>query len=127
MPKRETLTVPGVPAHANPIPQAAKIGNFVFSSLVTGRDPQTNRYPDTIEEQVRNAFAAMRAILTRAGGTPANIGLLTIYVNDRNDRKYINPAWLEMFPDEHDRPARMTLKMELDEGSKIMMSFTAVL
>lgn len=127
MPQRETLNVPGAPAHANPIPQAAKIGNFVFSSLVTGRDAHTSRYPDTIEEQVRNAFAAMRAILARAGGSPANIGLLTVYLNNRDDRKYVNPAWLEMFPDETDRPARMTLKMELDEGAKIMMSFTAVL
>jgi len=125
--KREVLSVPGVPVHANPIPQGVKLDRFVFSSLVTGRDAKTNTYPDSMEEQVKNAFASMRALLASAGATPANIGLLTIYLNDRADRVHVNPAWLEMFPDAKDRPARMTLKMELDDGAKIMMSFTAVL
>jgi enamine deaminase RidA (YjgF/YER057c/UK114 family) len=125
--KREILSVPGVPTHANPIPQGVKLDRFVFSSLVTGRDAKTNKYPDSIQDQVKNAFASMRALLAAAGATPANIGLLTVYLNDRADRVHVNPSWLEMFPDEHDRPARMTLKMELDDGAKIMMSFTAVL
>lgn len=125
--KREVLSVPGVPTHANPIPQGVKLDRFVFSSLVTGRDAKTNKYPDTMEEQVKNAFASMRALLASAGATPANVGLLTIYLENRADRVHVNPAWLEMFPDASDRPARMTLKMDLDDGAKLMMSFTAVL
>src|SRR5690606_36557265 len=103
------------PTHANPIPQAVKLDRFIFSSLVTGRDAATNKYPDSMQEQVRNAFASMRAILATAGASPANIGLLTIYLNDRADRVHVNPAWLEMFPDANDRSARMTLSMPLDD------------
>jgi 2-iminobutanoate/2-iminopropanoate deaminase len=31
---------------------------------------------------------------------------LTVYIKSNSTRQAVNPAWLEMFPDEHSRPAR---------------------
>jgi enamine deaminase RidA (YjgF/YER057c/UK114 family) len=127
MAKRQIIQGPGIPAHRNPIPPAIRIGNMVYSSVITGQDPETGAYPDAIEAQIRNAFRTVRTIMERAGGSPADIAKIGVYLRDREDRKYLNPAWLEMFPDENDRPARHTIATQLDGPSKVQLEFTAVL
>ena len=44
MAKRQVLNT-GLPRHQNPIPTAVKIGQMVFSSAITGQDPQSGSTP----------------------------------------------------------------------------------
>ena len=65
--------------------------------------------------------------MREAGGSPADIGKVTVYLADRDDRKLVNPYWLEMFPDEDDRPVRHTSATSLPAGRFIQIEFIAVL
>ncbi len=126
MPARERIKADNIHEHVNPVPAAIRMGNMIFTSAIGGEDPATHQLPDDREAQVRNAFQAVRNILDAAGASPADIGKVTISVKDRDDRKLINPYWLEMFPDENDRPVRHTLQADLPKGRYIQIEFIAV-
>lgn len=127
MAKREVIAGPGIPRHQNPIAAAVKIGNMVFSAANGGQDPDSGIYPKTIEEQVRNAFQSVRNILAKAGGSPQDIATMKVYLRNREDRKYVNPVWVAMFPDANDRPVRHTVAAPLEGDVLIQVEFTAVL
>ncbi len=127
MAKREIISGPDIPKHTQPFPSAVKVGNMVFSSAVGGDDPETHELPDDIELQVRNAFQTIRNIMARAGGSTDDIGKMSVYLRRRDDRKYVNPEWLRMFPDENDRPVRHTVEQDLPPGRLIQIEFFAVI
>jgi 2-iminobutanoate/2-iminopropanoate deaminase len=127
MAKRQVIAGKGIPKHHHPFATAVKIGNMVFSAANGGQDPDTGIYPKSIEEQVRNAFQSVRNILEKAGGSPQDIATVKVYLRNRDDRKYVNPVCLEMFPDENDRPVRHTIAAALEGDVLIQVEFTAVL
>ena len=116
MADRKSIKAADIPEHQNPIPAATRVGNMLFSSAVGGEDGDTHELPDDKEAQISNAFKTIRAIMREAGGSPENIGKVSVYVADRDDRKLINPHWLEMFPDENSRPVRHTSEKKLPAG-----------
>lgn len=107
MAKRRSIEVAGLP-HTHPIPAASRIGPFVVTGSISGKDPQTGTVPPGIEEQCALMFANIRRILEAASGTPDDILKVTVWMKDRGDRKYLNKEWLAMFPDAESRPARHT-------------------
>lgn len=113
--------------HEHPIPSASRIGPFVVSGGIFGRD-KTGKFGDTIEEQCALTFRHMRAIIEAAGGTPDDIIKLTVWLKDGAHRKVVNQEWLRMFPDEHSRPARHTfLDQPLPGSMLVQVEFWAVL
>ena len=127
MAKRERIKGKGIVEHPQPFPAAVKIGNMVFTAGISGEDPETHKVPDDIDGQCSNAFRNMRAIIEAAGGTVGNIAKLTVFMKDRNDRDVFNKYWLEMFPNEDDRPVRHTLANDLGGNRRVQMEFIAVL
>ena len=127
MTTRRSVSAPDIPEHTNPIPAATVVGNMLFSSAIGGEDPETHELPDDKETQIANVFRTVRAIMREAGGTTGNIGKVSVYVSDRDDRKLINPHWLEMFPDENSRPVRHTTAKQLPAGRYIQVEIIAVL
>ncbi len=127
MAKRERISGPGIPEHTNPFSAAVKIGNLVFSAAVGGDDPDTHELPSDKESQIRNAFQTVRNMLEQAGGSPENIAKVTVYVEDRSIRPMVNPYWIEMFPEENDRPVRHFLPADMPAGRHIQLEFIAVL
>jgi 2-iminobutanoate/2-iminopropanoate deaminase len=105
MPWRESFEIPPV-KHNAPIPMAARVGNIVYTSGIMGSDPDTGQLPESIEEQARNCFRNLETVLTRAGASTSDVLRVTVFIKSNNNRQAVNPAWLEMFPDEHSRPAR---------------------
>lgn len=124
---RRSISAPDIPEHVNPIPAATLVGNLLFSSAIGGEDPATHELPDDKEAQIANVFKTIRAIMREAGGSAENIGKMSVYVADRDDRKLINPHWLEMFPDETSRPVRHTTAKSLPTGRHIQVEIIAVL
>lgn len=124
---RRSISAPDIPEHVNPIPAATLVGNLLFSSAIGGEDPATHELPDDKEAQIANVFKTIRAIMREAGGSAENIGKMSVYVADRDDRKLINPHWLEMFPDETSRPVRHTTAKSLPKGRHIQVEIIAVL
>ena len=127
MARRERISGPGIPEHTNPFSAAVKIGNLVFSAAVGGDDPDTHELPSDKESQIRNAFQTVRNMLEQAGGSPENIAKMTVYVEDRSIRPMVNPYWIEMFPEEDDRPVRHFLPADMPAGRHIQLEFIAVL
>ena len=100
---------------------------MVFSSAIGGHDPQSHEMPEDIESQVANAFQTARRIMEEAGGSTDDIGKIVVFMGDRENRKFVNPVWLEMFPDEDNRPVRHTVPATLPPGYLIQIEFIAVI
>ena len=107
--KGRSIHVDGV-QHGAPIPMGARVGNMIFSSGIIGADPSTGQVPADLESQCEFAFANMKTLVENAGGTVQNIGSIKVYMKDRSQREAVNRPWLEMFPDEDDRPARHAIE-----------------
>ena len=105
MPWVESFEIPPV-KHNAPIPMAARAGNILYTSGVMGADPQTGQIPPAVEEQARNCFRTLATVLAKAGAKTTDVVKVTVYIKSNNNRQAVNPPWLEMFPDEHSRPAR---------------------
>ena len=128
MAKRQRIKGKGITEHPQPFPAAVKIGNMVFTAGISGDDPETHKVPDGIDEQCKNAFRNMRVIIETAGGSVGDIAKVTIWLKDRSTRDAVNKVWLEMFPNEDDRPVRHTLaNPDLAANRMIQMEFIAVI
>jgi 2-iminobutanoate/2-iminopropanoate deaminase len=92
--------------HNAPIPMAARIGSIIYTSGIMGADPQTGQLPESLEQQAKNCFRNLENVLAKAGATPADVLKVTVFIKSNANRQAVNPAWLEMFPDAHSRPAR---------------------
>ncbi len=126
MAKRKSIEIEGM-KHGAPIPNGAVIGNFIFSSAISGKDPKSGVLPDDPDEQAEVLFQNLRIFMEKAGGTPDNIGHMTVFLKDEKHRESINKAWIKMFPDEHDRPARHAVKAELRGKVLFQVEVIAVL
>jgi 2-iminobutanoate/2-iminopropanoate deaminase len=126
MTKRQSIEVPGI-SHKAPIPMGSKIGNIVYSSGISGHDPETQTTPSDPAQQAKVAMQNVRRFMTAAGGTPDDIIRLTLYIKDRKMRQYFDKEWNAMFPDEHSRPARHAVNSELGEQVYFQIEIVAVL
>lgn len=126
MTRRVSIEVPGFD-HANPIPVASRIGPFLATGVLTGRDPATREMPGTLDEQCANVFAHVRAVLAAAGGGVGDILRMTFWLADYRDRDALNREWLAMFPDAATRPARQAVAAHLDGGCLVQCDVLAVL
>ncbi len=126
MAKRQSIDIPGV-EHAAPIPMAAKVGNLLYSSAIMGRDPETGELPSDVDRQSELMFKNLRTVMEMAGGTPEDIVHVTVRLKDIGYREQVNKYWLEMFPEEHNRPARHALVDDLRGGMLVQCEIVAVL
>jgi enamine deaminase RidA (YjgF/YER057c/UK114 family) len=111
-----------------PIPAATVIDRLVVSGGISGLDPATGKLPESLEEQCRFMFANVRRVMEKAGGSPNDIIKMTVWMKDRAGRAAVNKEWLEIFPDEHSRPARHTLAYEgLAPGVHVQCDLMALL
>jgi 2-iminobutanoate/2-iminopropanoate deaminase len=126
--KRQPLEIPGL-SHRDPLPMGAKAGNMVYSSVIGGQDPKTNKQVAGTNEQMEQAFQNMKALVEQAGGTANDIGLVWVFLRDKGDQPAMIDAWLRMFPQDGDRPARKTIMYDELKGREtlVQLQFTAVL
>ena len=126
MAKRKNIHIEGM-EHGAPIPNGTVIGNMIFSSAISGKDAKTGVLSQDPDEQAEAMFRNLRLFLGQAGGAPDNVAHMTVYLKDEKYRDSVNKAWLKMFPDEHDRPARHALKAELRGQLLFQIEIIAVL
>jgi 2-iminobutanoate/2-iminopropanoate deaminase len=125
--KRRAIEVEGL-HHEHPIPSACRIGPFVASGGISGKDPNNGKHPANLEEQCALMFANMRRIIEAAGGTPDDIIKITVWMQDPAQRQLVNKEWLAMFPNPESRPARHTMASQgMPPGAQVQCEFLAVL
>jgi 2-iminobutanoate/2-iminopropanoate deaminase len=124
--KGRSIHVDGV-KHGAPIPMGARVGNMIFSSGIMGTDPSIGKVPEDLESQCVFAFANMKTMVENAGGKIEGIGTIKVYMKDRSQREAVNRPWLEMFPDEDDRPARHAIEYDaFPPGVLVQLEIVAV-
>ena len=116
MSKRRNIHADDIPAHVNPIPAATVVGNLLMTSAISGMDVETKTFSEDKDKQIGMAFRHLRRILELADFSTDDVAKLTLYFADQKDRSIANKHWLEMFPDEHSRPARQALEGTLPPG-----------
>lgn len=104
---------------------ASRIGNTVFTSGIPGIDLKTGRLAEGPEAQFALAFENLVALLRSAGAGPDDIGLVTVFIPDRNNRSHINKDWLALYPGAN-RPARKTNQAPLPKGMEVQVMAAAV-
>jgi 2-iminobutanoate/2-iminopropanoate deaminase len=113
--------------HGAPIPNGVVIGNMIFSSAISGKDAKTGILSPNPDEQAEAMFRNLQLFMETAGGKPENIAYMKVYLKEEKLRDSVNKAWVKMFPDEHDRPARHATKTELRGDNLFQIEVIAVL
>lgn len=124
--RRRSIHVGGF-GHVNPVPAASRIGCFVFSGAITGRDPENREMPADLGTQCVNMFRHVREIVEASGGSTEDIVKMTVWLRDYRDRDALNQQWEAMFPDPDSRPARHALAATFDGPTLVQCDFIAVL
>jgi len=72
-------------------------------------------------------FRNLALFMESAGGSVDNIAHVKLYLKDEKYRDNVNGPWEKMFPNEHDRPARHALKVDLRGKNLFQIEIIAVL
>ena len=126
MANRKTIHIPGM-EHSAPIPNGVVIGNMIFSSAISGKDAKTGVLSPDPDAQAEAMFRNLELFMEKAGGNTDQIAHMTVFLREEKYRDSVNKAWLKMFPDDHDRPARHALKVELRGDVLFQIEVIAVL
>jgi 2-iminobutanoate/2-iminopropanoate deaminase len=95
---RKVVATDKAPAAIGPYSQANIIGNLVFTSGQIPLDPKTGALvPGGIEEQTRQVFANLKAVLEEAGSSLDNIIKTTCFLDDMGDFGKMNDVYAEYF------------------------------
>ena len=95
-----------VPQMSTVFPQAVIADKFVFLSGTPGLIPATGKLAESFEEQVRQAFLNIKAILEEVGSGLEKIVKTTVFMVSGNDFSILNKVYSEIFP--ANAPARST-------------------
>jgi 2-iminobutanoate/2-iminopropanoate deaminase len=120
-----SIDLPGA-SHKAPIPAAARVGNILCTSAVSGKDA-AGALPDDMATQARNAFANLKAVLQAGGASMDELVKLNVTIADDMVRDAVNAQWLAHFPNPHDRPARHIVVQPLQHGMRLQLEAMAVI
>ncbi|HEY7062972.1 MAG TPA: RidA family protein [Chloroflexota bacterium] len=123
--RRRVLTTPGM-AHHDPMAMGVRIGRYLFSSRITGRDTRRDRLGEGAAEQARLAFENVRTLLEHGGATPDDLTQVTAFVTEPAHRPWIEPPWRELFPPGSPRPPLRIVEAALP-GPLVRLEIIAVL
>lgn len=125
--RQKSIHLPGVGHSGAPIPLGARVGNILATGGVSGIDPATGKIAEGgADAQAKHAFQNMGNILKEGGMDWGDVVKLTVFLVDDAHRTAINKYWLEIYPDEHHRPARHSLVQNLRGGVLLQLEVLAV-
>lgn len=97
---RTIIATDKAPAAIGPYAQANAAGDFIFTSGQIPLDPATGKLVEgEIEEQTRQVFANLKAILEEAGSGLDKVIKTTCFMADSGDFARMNQVYAEYFPD----------------------------
>ncbi|HEY0143461.1 MAG TPA: RidA family protein [Thermoanaerobaculia bacterium] len=108
--------------------QAVRVGDLVFVTGMTGRDPNTGKLEEGLEAQTRRTLANVEAILNAAGCTPGDIVKVTLVLADIKDYKAVDVLYAAWLPGlgVTPLPARTTFAaLTLPAGALVMLEVVA--
>jgi 2-iminobutanoate/2-iminopropanoate deaminase len=118
-------TLDGLPIAA--IPTGTVIGDKFFTSSITGVNAATGRPGDSPQRQFALAFQNLDHLMRRIGGSLDNVGLLTAFVKNHEQREFLEATWQQVFPDAGNCPARKVTVVDLPEAVLVQIQAFGVL
>jgi 2-iminobutanoate/2-iminopropanoate deaminase len=108
--------------------QAVRVGNLVFVTGQTGRNPNTRKLLDGVEAQARQAMDNVAAVLNAAGCSPAGIVRANLVLTDIKDFALVDEVYVRWLPDDRIvcHPARTVFQAKaLPAGALVMLDVIA--
>jgi 2-iminobutanoate/2-iminopropanoate deaminase len=118
------VSVPNAPKPVGPYSSAMIVGNLVYVSGQSGRDPVTDHVADDIETQTEQVLTNIRTILEAAGSNLSKVVRCGVFLTDMREFKRMNAVYERMF-DGH-RPARTTVAVSELPGPGLKVEIDAV-
>ena len=118
--KRRCIEVPGL-THRDPLPNAVRMGDYVFSSVIVPWDLSTSEPVIGEAAQTDQCFDNMRLLMEAAGGTVDDIALQWVYLNDFAYQPYMVDVYLEAWPIGQFQAARKTFRYPMGGQIQIQL------
>jgi len=99
------------PKPVGPYSQAVKVGNFLFVSGQIGIDPKTGKLREGFEEQVKQTFENISAILSTCGYSWEDVVRVVVYLKDLSKFSDFNRLYQELLKDVSVPPVRSTVEV----------------
>jgi 2-iminobutanoate/2-iminopropanoate deaminase len=120
------IETPNAPAAIGPYSQALLVGSTLYCSGQLGTDPKTGELASGIEAQTRQSLANIKAVLSQAGASVANVVKTTVYLTSMEDFTVVNGIYGETFSSPF--PARSCVQVsKLPKNGLIEIEVLAVL
>jgi 2-iminobutanoate/2-iminopropanoate deaminase len=107
--KRHCVEVRGL-THRDPLPNAARLGDYIFTSVIVPWDLSTSEPVVGEDAQTDQCFDNMRILMEEAGGTVDDVVLQWVYLNDFAYQPYMVDVYLEAWPVGQYQAARKTFR-----------------
>jgi 2-iminobutanoate/2-iminopropanoate deaminase len=118
------VLVPGAPKPVGPYSSAVIVGDLVFVSGQSGRDPATDAVSEDVEVQTEVCLNNVRIILEAAGTSLSKVVRCGVFLVDMRDFKKMNGVYARTFGDH--RPARTTVAVSELPGPGLKVEIDAV-
>lgn len=124
---KEVIISEKAPKPIGPYSQAIKVGNLVFVSGQGPVDPKTGKIVSGgIEEQTKQTFENIRAILNAGGLTLEHVVKVSVFLKNISDFSRMNEVYATLF--KREPPSRTTVQANLPlEGMLIEVDVIAAL
>jgi enamine deaminase RidA (YjgF/YER057c/UK114 family) len=116
--RRTCIEVEGL-THRDPLPNAVRIGPYVFSSVIVPWDLATSEPVVGEDAQSDQCFDNMRVLMQAAGGGVDDVVLQWVYLNDFAYQPYMVDVYLETWPEGQYQSARKTFRYPM--GAQIQI------
>ncbi len=107
--RRQCIEVEGL-THRDPLPNGARLGDYVFSSVIVPWDLSTSQPVGGEDAQTDQCYDNMRVFMEKAGGTVDDVVLQWVYLNDFAYQPYMVDVYLEAWPIGQYQAARKTFR-----------------
>lgn len=121
---KRCISAPGAPPALGPYSHAVESGGFLFlSGQIALRPDGSGLLRGTIEEETRQVFSNIQAVLAAGGSSLANVVKVLVFLDDIENFAAFNRVYKEYFPDTP--PARSCVQAKLPAGAKVEIEVIA--
>lgn len=118
------VTAGNLPSPVGPYSPGIVMGNLVFVSGQSGREPGTGNVAPDVEAQTEQVFRNIAAILEASGSSLAHVIRCGVFLVDMGEFQKMNAVYARMFGDH--RPARTTVEVSGLPGPGLRVEIDAI-
>ncbi len=106
---KEIIKTDKAPGAIGPYSQGVRIENLIFTSGQIAINPETEKIPESIEEQTKQVLENIKEILEAGGANMNNVIKTTVFLKNMNDFEKMNSIYETYFINE--KPARSAMEV----------------